>query len=165
VAEAIGAAPPTTATTTTAAKPNPSTVVDVINSGAVSGLASEVSRALQKRGYSAGQVRDRSSGEPTGTTISYGAGADADALNLATMLGLDAPKQPDPGIQPGHIRVTVDTTFSMPAQDDSAMDESTTTTTTSTKTSSYPAYGYGTTTYPTPDPGKPIGGGGVPCVN
>jgi LCP family protein required for cell wall assembly len=166
VAAAIGAAPPTTATTTTAAKPSPSTVVDVINSGSMSGLASEVSRALKKRGYTAGQVRDRESGEPTATTIQYGAGAETDARNVATLLGLDAPNQPDPSLQAGHIRVTVDTSFSMPSVDDTTTttDETTTTTTTTTKTDRY-GYGYGTTTYPSPDQGKPIDGGGVPCVN
>src|SRR5208283_2756077 len=55
VAAAIGAAPPATATTTTAAKPSPTTVVDVINSGSMSGMAGEVSRALKKHGYTAGQ--------------------------------------------------------------------------------------------------------------
>ena len=160
IAAAIGAATPTTATTTTAAKPNPSTVVDVINSGSMSGLATEVSRTLKKRGYTAGQVRDRSSGEPTATTIEYGAGAETDARNVATLLGLDAPNHPNPSIQPGHIRVTVDTNFSMPASDDNTMDDTTTT------TSKTGTYGYGsTTTYPTPDQGKPIDGGGVPCVN
>ncbi len=167
VATAIGAAPPTTTTATKAAKPNPSTLVDVINSGNTSGLANSVSQALKKRGYTAGQVRDRESGEPNGTTIQYGAGAGTDARNVATLLGIDAPKQPDPSLQPGHIRVTVDTNFSMPAADEtSTTDETTTTTTTSTKTSSNPSYGYDTTsTYPTPDQGKPIDGGGVPCVN
>ncbi len=167
VATAIGAAPPTTTTATKAAKPNPSTLVDVINSGNTSGLANSVSQALKKRGYTAGQVRDRESGEPNGTTLQYGAGAGTDARNVATLLGIDAPKQPDPSLQPGHIRVTVDTNFSMPAADEtSTTDETTTTTTTSTKTSSNPSYGYDTTsTYPTPDQGKPIDGGGVPCVN
>jgi LCP family protein required for cell wall assembly len=162
VAAAIGAAPETTTPATTASKPSPSTVVDVINAGSMSGLASEVSHALKKRGYTAGQVRDRQSGDPMATTIQYGAGADTDAYNLATLLGLDAPKQPDAGLQPGHIRVTVDTSFSMPAVDEtSTTDETTTTTTTKAN-----RYGYGTTsTYPTPDQGKPIGGGGVPCVN
>ncbi len=163
VARAIGAAAPTTATTTTAAKPNPSTVVDVINSGSMSGLATEVSRVLKKQGYTAGQVRDRNSGEPATTTIQYGAGAETDARNVATLLGLDAPNQPNPSLQPGHIQVTLDTNFSMPAQDETTTDD--TTTTTSTKTSTYPKYGYDTTTYPSPDQGKPIDGGGVPCVN
>ncbi len=163
VAAAIGAAPATTTPATTAAKPSPSTVVDVINAGSMSGLATEISHALKKQGYTAGQVRDRESGEPSTTTIAYGAGAQTDAGNVAALLGLDAPKQPDPSIQPGHIRVIVDTNFSMPASDESTIDETTTTTTTTTKSS---AYGYGaTTTYPTPNEGKPIGGGGVPCVN
>src|ERR1700758_1499549 len=163
VASAIGAPPPTTTPATTAAKPNPSTVVDVINSGAMSGLANQVSRALKKHGYTAGQVRDRDSGEPTATTIEYGSGAETDARNVATLLGIDAPTHPDVGVAPGHIRVTVDTNFSMPAPDESTTDE-TTTTTTSSKASPY-YYNGTTTTYPTPDQGKPIDGGGVPCVN
>ncbi|ORA78971.1 LCP family protein [Mycobacterium malmoense] len=164
VAAAIGTPTPTTAPATTAAKPSPSTVVDVINSGSMSGLAGEVSRALKMRGYTAGQVRDRKSGEPTASTITYGAGAETDAHNVANLLGLDTPNQPDPNVQAGHIRVTVDTNFSMPAPDETTTDETTTTTTTTTTKSS--PYGYGaTTTYPSPDQGKPIDGGGVPCVN
>jgi hypothetical protein len=62
--------------------------------------------------------------------------------------------------------VTVDTNYAMPPVDDTTMDDETsTTTTTSTKASTYGGHGYGTTTYPTPDQGKPIDGGGVPCVN
>jgi LCP family protein required for cell wall assembly len=162
VAAAIGAPPPTTTPATTAAKPSASTVVDVINAGSMSGLATEVSHALKKRGYTAGQVRDREAGEPSATTIQYGAGAETDAKNVANLLGLDVPKQPDPSLEAGHIRVTVDTNFSMPSQDETTTDESTTTTTSKTKTYYYNGT---TTTYPTPDQGKPIGGGGVPCVN
>ncbi|PRI14806.1 LCP family protein [Mycobacterium shigaense] len=165
VAAAIGGDPSTTRTPTTAAKPSPDTVVDVINSGSTSGLASEVSHALKKSGYTAGQVRDRDSGEPTNSEIRYGAGAGADARNLATLLGMQAPSQPDPDIKPGHIQLTVDTNFTMPPQDETADDSSSTTTTTSTKSNSKWADGYGTPTYPTPDQGKPIDGGGVPCVN
>jgi len=164
VAAAIGAAPPAATSATTAAKPNPSTVVDVINSGSTGGLATSVAQALKKHGYAAGQVRDRESGEPNGTTLQYGAGAETDARNVATVLGIDAPKQPDPSLQPGHIRITVDTNFAVPAADETSTTDETTTT--STKTSTYPSYGYDTTsTYPTPDQGKPIDGGGVPCVN
>jgi LCP family protein required for cell wall assembly len=163
VASAIGAAAPTTPTTTTAAKPSPDTVIDVINSGSISGLASEVSRALQQQGYTAGQVRDRESGEPTTATLDYGVGADTDARNVAGLLGLDAPKHPDPYLKPGHIRVTVDTNYSLPAQDETTGESTGESTTTSTKASTY---GYdSTSTYPTPDPGEPIDGGGVPCVN
>jgi LCP family protein required for cell wall assembly len=164
VAAAIGADTPTTAPTTTAVKPDPSTVVDVVNSGSMSGLATEVSRALKKRGYTAGQIRDRQSGDPSTTSVEYGAGAQTDARNVANLLGLDAPNQPNPSVSPGHIRVTVDTNFSMPTQDETQMDDSTSTSTTSTKAKTY-YYNGTTTTYPTPDQGKPIDGGGVPCVN
>ncbi len=161
VAAAIGSAAPTTAPSTTLAKPDPSTVVDVINAGSLTGLATDVSHALKKHGYTMGQVRDRNSGEPTATTIGYGSGAETDAANVATLLGLDAPKQADPSLAPGHILVTVDTNFSMPAADETT----TTTTTTTTKSSTYGSYGYGASTYATPDRGKPIDGSGVPCVN
>ncbi len=163
VAEAIGASPTTTTPATTGAKPSPSTVVDVINAGSMRGLATEVSRALQNHGYTTGQTRDRNSGEPTASSVSYGAGAETDARNVAKLLGLDAASQPDPNVQPGHIRVTVDTNFSVSTVDDGTTDE-TATTTTSSKAKTY--YYNGTTTaYPTPDQGQPIGGGGVPCVN
>lgn len=167
VAAAIGANAPTSAPTSTSVAPDPSTVVDVVNSGSMSGLASEVSHALKKRGYTTGQVRDRESGDPAATTIEYGAGAQNDARNLANLLSLDAPNQPSPSIAPGHIRLTVDTNFTMPTTDDTQLDDTTSTssTTTSSKAKTYYYNGTTTTTYPTPDQGKPIDGGGVPCVN
>lgn len=168
IAAALGTAPPSGAPTTTSAKPNPSTVVDVINAGSISGMASQVSSALKKRGYTAGQVRDRESGDPSTSTILYGMGAETDAKNLEALLGVDAAKQPDPHLAAGRIQVVVDTTFSLPAPDDTvdATSTTTTTTTTTTKPSSSGYYYNGTyTEYPTPDQGKPIDGGGVPCVN
>lgn len=157
VAAAIGASPTTTAPATTAAKPSPSTVVDVVNAGSMSGLASEVARALKNHGYTTGQTRDRNSGEPTASTVAYGAGAETDAGNVAKLLGLDAPSHPDPTVQPGHIRVTVDTNFSVSMVDDGTTDESASTTTSSKAKTYY--YNGTTTTYPTPDQGKPIDGG------
>lgn len=153
VAAAIGASPPTTATTMTA-KPNPSTVVDVVNAGSISGLATQVSGALRKRGYISGQVRDGKSGDPSTTTIQYDVGAETDAHNVANLLGIDTPVQLNPKLAPGHIVVTIDTDYSLPAAEE---------TTISIKPNTY--YDNETTTYPTPDHGKPIDGGGVPCVN
>lgn len=164
IAAALGAAGPSATPTSTAAKPNPSTVVDVVNAGSISGMASQVSNALLKRGYTAGLVRDRQSGDPSLTTIKYGAGTETDAQSLATLLGVDT-MTADPSVAPGHIQLTVDTDFAMPAPDES---QDTTTTTTATTTGSKPNTYYSggtTTTYPTPDHGKPIDGGGVPCVN
>jgi LCP family protein required for cell wall assembly len=167
VASAIGVDTSTSSSPTTAAKPNPSTAVDVVNAGSMSGLASQVSRALKKYGYTSVQARDRNWFDPNSTTIQYGAGAESDAQNIAGLLGLDTPKQPDSSLQPGHIRVTVDTNYSMPTIDasmeDSLTSSSSTTTTSSKSSSGYS--GYGTSSYPTPDQGKPIDGGGVPCVN
>lgn len=168
VAAAIGADAPTTTSSSTAVKPDPSTVVDVVNSSGTSGLATQVSRALKKRGYTPGQIRDRQSGDPSTTSVDYGTGAQTDAAAVANLLGLDAPKQPNPGLSPGHVRVTVDSSFTMPTLDETQMDDSTSTSTststTSTKAKTY-YYNGTTTTYPTPDQGKPIDGGGVPCVN
>ncbi|MBX9638595.1 MAG: LCP family protein [Mycobacteriaceae bacterium] len=156
VAAAIGATPPATTTTTSTVKPNPATIVDVINSGSISGLATQVSGALKKQGYTAGQIRDRKQGDPSDTAVRYGAGAETDAHNVVVLLGIDTRAQPDPKVAPGHIIVTVDTDYSLPAADP--------TTTTSTRTSTYGRYS-DDTAYPAPDQGKPIDGGGVPCVN
>ncbi|OBJ56283.1 LCP family protein [Mycobacterium sp. 1423905.2] len=161
IAAAIGAAPPTSATTTTAVKPSPNTVVDVINAGSISGMASQVSSALRKQGFIAGTVRDRNSGDPSSTTVQYGPGAETDAQNVANLLSIDAPAQPSPSLEPGHVRVVVDTNFALPEAEETT---TTTTTTTSSKPNTY-YYNGTTTTYPTPDEGKPVTGGGVPCVN
>jgi LCP family protein required for cell wall assembly len=161
VAVAIGNPVPTTTPASTAAKPSPSTVVDVVNAGSIGGMGTQVSSALKKQGYKPGTVRDRNSGDPTTTTVQYGIGAETDAQNVANALGIDAPTQLSPSLEPGHIRVVVDTNFSLPAAEETTT--TTTTTTTSSRASTY--YYNGTTTYPTPNEGKPIDGGGVPCVN
>ncbi|WP_421843971.1 LCP family protein [Mycobacterium sp.] len=145
-----------TSPTSTPPKPDPSTVVDVVNAGTIDGLASRVSNALGNHGYTAGEIRDRNSDEPTTTAIAYGKGAETDAQNVATLLGVDASSQPDSDIEPGHIRVIVDANYSLPPSDES--------TTTSTETSTDSLYG-DDTEYAPPDQGAPIDGGGVPCVN
>lgn len=149
-----GTATTTAGTTTT---PSPHTVVDVINAGDTPGLAAKVSQALEERGYPSGAVRDPVSGEPTTTAIDYGPGADADAHNLATLLGIDAAAHPDSGLGAGHIRVILGDDYYLPPLDD----ETTTSTSTTTTSSAYT-----TSTEPTPDEGKPIeASGGIPCVN
>ena len=165
VAEAFGSSSWST-TSTTADAPNPSTVVDVVNASSVSGLATKVARTLKHDGYTTGSVRDRVKGEPTTTTIEYGPGADSDARELATRLGIDAPDKANRTLQYGHIEVVVDDNFSVPTQDESLSD---TTTESTTAPDLYGNYkwksGMTTTTDPTPDRGTPIDGGGVPCVN
>jgi LCP family protein required for cell wall assembly len=152
------------ATTTSPDEPSPSTVVDVVNASNTSGLATQVARSLKKDGYTTGSIRDRVRGEPNTTTIEYAPGAESDARNLATLLGIDAPDKPNRTLQFGHIEVIVDDNYSAPSsQDDS-------TSTSSSASSLSDGYGYSSqsstqSTDPAPDQGAPIGGGGVPCVN
>jgi LCP family protein required for cell wall assembly len=162
VAAAFGSSSSST-TTTAAGIPSPSTVVDVVNASSVGGLAGKVARTLKYDGYTTGAVRDRVRGEPTSTTIEYAPGADADAREVAGLLGIDAPDKPNRTLQFGHIQVVIDDNFSVPSQDESSTESASPATT-------YGSYGWQSskttdTTYPTPDQGVPIGGGGVPCVN
>jgi len=145
--------------TTVAGVPSPSTVVDVINASSVGGLATNVARTLKHDGYTTGSVRDRVHGEPSTTTIEYAPGADADAREVASLLGIDAPDKPNRTLQFGHVEVIVDDNFSAPSQDEST-----------TPSTTYDQYGYQSSTTtdtadPAPDRGSPIDGGGVPCVN
>jgi LCP family protein required for cell wall assembly len=146
-----GASTPTTPST-------PSSTVDVINAGSTSGLASEISRALSSRGYTAGQVRNPFTGEPTTTGIDYGSGAATDAQNLATLLGIDAPPRLDATQEPGHIRVTFGADYTLPPgfdqSDSSPSTINSLADTTATDTST-----------PAPDRGQPVDGAGIPCVN
>lgn len=154
VAAAFGSPASSTTTTSTTTAPNPDTVVDVINAGDTAGMASKVSGELDDRDYTTGEVRDHVPGEPTTTRIDYGPGAETDAHNLSTLLGIDAADHPSLGA--GHIRVILGAYYYPPPLDDA------TTTPTSTTTSSRST----TSTEPTPDEGKPIeAGGGIPCVN
>jgi LCP family protein required for cell wall assembly len=176
VAAAFGTSSAAT-TSTTSALPSPSTVVDVVNASSVGGLAGKVARTLKHDGYTTGAIRDRVRGEPTATTIEYAPGADTDAREVASLLGIDAPDRPNRTLQFGHIEVIVDDNFSVPSQDESSTAsslsgsygyQSNTDTDTDSSTRTSTGMGTGTTTdstEPTPDRGAPIGGGGVPCVN
>jgi LCP family protein required for cell wall assembly len=161
VTEAFGDSSAAT-TLATSEVPSPSTVVDVVNASNTSGLASQVARALKKDGYTTGAIRDRVRGEPSATTIEYAPGAESDARTVATLLGIEAPDKANRTLQFGHVEVIVDDNFSAPSQDES-------TSTSASASSLSDGYGYQhsstETTESTPDQGKPIGGGGVPCVN
>jgi LCP family protein required for cell wall assembly len=149
-------------TTTTSEAPSASTVIDVVNASSASGLANQVARALRNDGYTTGAIRDRVRGEPTATTIEYAPGAETDARNLATRLGIDAPDKPNRSLEFGHIEVVVDDNYSVPP----SQDDSTETTSPSSLSGSYGYHQSDTeTTESTPDRGAPIDGGGVPCVN
>jgi LCP family protein required for cell wall assembly len=156
VATAFGSST-TTATSTDA---RPSSTVDVINAGDTTGLAATISQELNQRGYTQGDVRNPFTGEPTETGVQYGPGSATDAQNLATLLGIASSPRLDNTLEPGHIRVVIGRDYNPPTTLYSAD-------TSSTSTSASPSTGSEGTTTPTetPDQGRPVDGGGIPCVN
>jgi LCP family protein required for cell wall assembly len=86
------------ASATAAATPAPSSItVNVYNGGSTPGLAGDVSQALDGLGYKTGTPADASAqSQPvlTGTQVFYGAGASANAANIATEFGTTATALP-----------------------------------------------------------------------
>lgn len=153
VAAAFGMSAPTT--TTGAAKPDPATVVDVVNAGKTIGLAATVSQDLTGHGFTAGDVRDPLTDEPPYTSVAYGPAAAADAHNVASVLGIDYGAYPDDALPPNHIRVILGENF----------DASGIQGTMPTTTAAVDPLAYETSTMPTPEVGHAIEGGGIRCVN
>jgi LCP family protein required for cell wall assembly len=136
--------------------PAPTTVVDVVNAGSTPGLAATVSGALHARGYGAGEVRNASSDEPTGTAVEVGVGADSVARELGTLLGLDTEPQADAAVAAGHVRIVLGAGYVPPATlldpiSSPAAPESTIDSTAADSDA--------------PDQGQPISSGQIPCVN
>lgn len=106
IAHAIGG--DSVSVTTTAAPqplppPNPNTVVSIVNASDTSGLASQAATVLGgKHDFTVSEVRDRESGEPIDTVITYGAGgAQTDAQSVASLLGVEnAPPQSTSAVPP-----------------------------------------------------------------
>ena len=130
-----------------------SSTVEVVNAGETDGLASTVAQALERRGFRGVDARDPTTGESPQTAVTYGSGAGDDAQSVAAVVGILDGAQPDSSIAPGHIRVTLGAGYAvppdlapppvLPAAD--AVD-------------SPPAT-------PLPDPGQPLSGEDVPCVD
>ncbi|WP_040732536.1 LCP family protein [Nocardia tenerifensis] len=135
----------------------PTSTVDVQNAGSATGMAGKLSAALTEKGYREGEVGNRGVTSTT-TTVTYGAGAEADATQVAETLGGLTPTASQ-SLAPGHIQVVLGSDFTMPAE---LAASSTTTTTPSTQLTPT------TTGEPAPDSGKPLTtsiGSTVPCVN
>ena len=126
------------------------TTVDVYNGGNTAGLAAQVSAALVKQGYKAGQVANASSPLTT-TEVLYGSGASASAATIASYFGVTA--QPGAGTAAGHVVVLLGANAAMP-------DISASGTAASASPSSAAAA-------PTTGPqgGAVIARNGIPCVN
>ncbi len=148
VATAFGTVAPTTAVTSAA--PSPDTVVDVINAGSTTGMAAAISRRLSRHGFTAGEVRDPLVGEPSGTAVDYGPGTRDDAHRIATLLDIELADRPDNTLAPNHVRVILGDGYGSASASADELSFLTSTATSAT---------------PTPEVGKPIDGGGVPCVS
>jgi len=166
IAQAIGGG--VAATTTATAPPdiptpNPETQIDVVNAGDASGVGTSAAQLLGKHDFTIDEVRDRQSGEPLDTVISYGTGAETDARSVATLLGIDNAPQSSSALAANHIRVVLGESYLPPPED---TDTSETSTAQSSDDGTNEAVGNSTTeTDPTPDAGAPIDAGGIPCVN
>jgi len=103
-------AAPTASASAAASVPAPATVtVDVYNGNpTANGLASQVSEALVDLGYKAGAVSNSSAQSQTvqtGTTVFYGAGASANAQQIATQFGTTAVALST--VSAGHVEVLI----------------------------------------------------------
>ena len=86
------------------------TTVDVYNGGSTQGLAGQVSAALVKDGFQAGQIGNTSA--LTTTRVLYGAGSAASASKIAALFGVTATASPD--VAAGHVQVNLGTDATVP---------------------------------------------------
>jgi len=92
------------------------TTVDVYNGGSTQGLAGQVSAALVKDGFKAGQIGN--TGALTTTQVLYGAGSAASAGKIAALFGVTATASPD--VAAGHVQVNLGTDATVPGATPSA---------------------------------------------
>ena len=133
----------------TATADNSQVTVDVYNGGNTPGLAGEVSTALVKEGYTAGQIGNTS--PLTTTQVLYGAGTSANATEIASMFNVTATASST--IAAGHVEILLGS--------DAALPSSAATSSPSASPSSSP------TAIPTTGPqgGAVNAKNGIPCVN
>lgn len=90
---------------------NSQVTVDVYNGGNTPGLAGQVSAALVKDGYTAGKVANYS--PLTTTEVLYGAGASANASQIASMFSVTASASST--LAPGHVEVLLGADATLPS--------------------------------------------------
>ncbi len=131
----------------TATAGNSQVTVDVYNGGNTQGLAGQVSAALVKDGYKAGQVGNTSS--LTTTEVLYGSGTSASASKIASLFGATATANST--VTAGHVEVLLGANATLP----------------SAAASSSPSSSSSATGIPTTGPqgGTVNAKNGIPCVN
>jgi LytR cell envelope-related transcriptional attenuator len=95
----------------TAAAGNRNVTADIYNGGNIEGLAGQVSAALVKDGYEAGQVGNTS--PLTTTEVLYGSGTAASASKIAALFSVTATASSS--IAAGHVEVLLGTDATLPA--------------------------------------------------
>ena len=86
------------------------TTVDVYNGGSTAGLAGQVSTALVKDGYQAGQIGNTSA--LATTEVLYGTGSAASASNIAALFGVTATASST--VAAGHVEVMLGASATVP---------------------------------------------------
>jgi hypothetical protein len=104
------------ATATVSAAEAAATTVDVYNGGRTPGLAGDVSAALVKDGFKAGQVSNTTA--LPATQVLYGTGAAASGAKIASLFGVSATASA--AVAPGHVQVNLGATASVPGASASA---------------------------------------------
>src|SRR6266849_1893472 len=102
--------PHPSSTATVSAAEAASTTVDVDNGGSTSGLAKQVSDALVKDGYAAGQVGNTAA--LTTTEVLYGTGSAAAASKIASLFGVTATVSST--VAAGHVQVMLSANATVP---------------------------------------------------
>ena len=98
------------ATATVSASEAAATTVDVYNGGSTPGLAGDVSAALVKDGFKAGQVSNTTA--LPATQVLYGTGAAASGAKIASLFGVSATASAT--VAPGHVQVNLGATARVP---------------------------------------------------
>jgi LCP family protein required for cell wall assembly len=97
------------------------TTVDVFNGGSTQGLAGQVSAALVKDGFTAGQVSNTTA--LTATQVLYGTGASASGAKIASLFGVSATASA--AVAAGHVQVNLGANASVPGATPSASNSAT----------------------------------------
>jgi LCP family protein required for cell wall assembly len=129
--------------------------VDVYNGGNTQGLASQVSAALVKDGYTAGQVGNSPSPLTT-TGVLYGTGTSAYASKIASLFGVTATASSS--VAAGHVQVDLGAGATLPASAGSSPSSS-------PSTSSSSASGSSSAQSESPGSGTVTAKNGIPCVD
>jgi LCP family protein required for cell wall assembly len=127
--------------------------VDVLNGGNTQGLAGQVSAALVKDGYTAGQVGNFPSPLTT-TEVLYGTGTSAYASKIASLFGVTATASSS--VAAGHVQVNLGADATLPAGASGSSSPS---------TSSPSASGSSSAQSDGPAGGAVTAKNGIPCVD